>query len=175
MDIKIITKDNEEGLLLSNNPFAISGELVVKRNSDCWSYDIKRYSQAKMRWQTFPDENYSLKDVNNTGFALGAFDNNQSIGLAIFQDQRTKYLYLADLKVSKKYRRRGVAKLLLNKAKKLAEAQKYLGFWVIAQNNNLGACLFYLKYGFIIGGLDTKVYDHSSQAEKQNVHFYYDF
>lgn len=175
MDIRIITKDNEDGLLLTNNPFAISGELVVTRNSDCWSYDIKKYPQDKVRCQTFPDENYTLEEINNNGFAVGAFEKEKPIGLAVFQDQWTKYLYLADLKVNQDYRRKGVASLLLNATKNLAKSKKYQGIWAIAQNNNLGACRFYLKYGFIIGGLDTKIYDHSSQADKQNIHFYYDF
>ena len=38
----------------------------------------------------------------------------------------------------------------------------------------VGACLFYLKNGFVIGGLDTHVYVGTSQEEKSDILFYLD-
>lgn len=175
MNLRIIDKDDEQSLLLQNEAFAILGEINIKRNSGKWDYEIEKYDQKDVRKQTFPDENYKLEDINKNGFAIGAFDKGKIIGLAIFNDQWNKYLYLEDLKVSEKYRRKRVAHLLLKLAEKIAKEKKYKGFWTIGQNNNVAACMFYLKYGFEIGGLDTKVYDHTSQNGKQNIHFYYDF
>ena len=42
------------------------------------------------------------------------------------------------------------------------------------QNNNLGACKFYIKAGFRIGGLDTEVYKGTSQEGKADILFYLD-
>ncbi|MBR6607453.1 MAG: hypothetical protein IKK98_02130, partial [Oscillospiraceae bacterium] len=42
------------------------------------------------------------------------------------------------------------------------------------QDNNLAACRFYLKHGFVIGGLDTMVYNGTSQQGKSDVIFYLD-
>lgn len=38
----------------------------------------------------------------------------------------------------------------------------------------IGACLFYLKNGFVIGGLDTNVYKGTSQEGKKDILFYCD-
>ncbi|KRL32955.1 acetyltransferase [Liquorilactobacillus uvarum DSM 19971] len=175
MKLKIITKDYKQSLLLKNNAFDIWGELIVKRNKEKWNYEIKKYSKKEVRKQTFPDENYSLKSINENGFAIGAFEGEKTIGLAVFKNQWNKYLYLEDLKVSGEYRRKGVASSLLKFAEEIAKEKKYKGLWTIGQNNNATACEFYLKYGFEIGGLDTEVYNHTSQKGKQNIHFYYDF
>ena len=38
----------------------------------------------------------------------------------------------------------------------------------------LGACLFYLKNGFRIGGFDTEVYQGTRQEGKADIYFYLD-
>ena len=43
-----------------------------------------------------------------------------------------------------------------------------------AQDNNLSACLFYLKTGFRIGGLDTEGYNGTTQEGKADISFYRD-
>ena len=62
-----------------------------------------------------------------------------------------------------------------DKAKKIAAEKGYRGIYTQGQDNNLGACLFYTKYGFRIGGLDTEVYKGTSQDGKADIIFYYDF
>ncbi|KRM96473.1 acetyltransferase [Liquorilactobacillus aquaticus DSM 21051] len=175
MDVKIITKDDEQSLLLKNNAFDIWGEIIVKRDKKKWDYEVRKYDKKEIRKQTFPDENYNLEDINKNGFAIGVFDGEKTIGLAVFKNQWNKYLYLEDLKVSEEYRRKGVARSLLKFAEEIAKEKGYRGLWTIGQNNNVTACEFYLKSGFEIGGLDTEVYNHTSQKGKQNIHFYYDF
>ena len=63
---------------------------------------------------------------------------------------------------------------LLDRAKALAQELGYRGLYTQGQYNNLGACLFYLKNGFVIGGLDTYTYKGTSQENKVDVLFYYD-
>ena len=43
-----------------------------------------------------------------------------------------------------------------------------------ADINNLAACLFYIKTGFHIGGLDTNVYKGTKQEGKADIIFYCD-
>lgn len=43
---------------------------------------------------------------------------------------------------------------------------KYAGLYTVGQDNNLNACLFYLSFGFEIGGLDTKIYENTKQSGK---------
>ena len=85
-----------------------------------------------------------------------------------------RYLYLEDLKVDRTLRGKGIGALLIGEAKKTALALGYRGLYTIGQDNNLAACLFYLKTGFRIGGLDTEVYKGTSQEGKADILFYLD-
>lgn len=49
----------------------------------------------------------------------------------------------------------------------------YRGLYTQGQDNNLAACLFYIKNGFVIGGLDTEIYTGTSQEGKKDILFYY--
>ncbi|WP_333590063.1 GNAT family N-acetyltransferase [Ligilactobacillus acidipiscis] len=177
MDIKIepIVDNNRSALKLKNEPFQIIGDLNVVKLSNKWCYNINFYAASQSTSQIFPQENYQLSEINATGFALGAFTQTQPVGLAVFRKQLFKYLYLDDLKVNVAYRHQAIAQKLLLQACQLAKKAKYAGIFTICQNNNLNACLFYLSFGFRIGGLNTKVYDHTSQSGKADIYFYYDF
>lgn len=83
-------------------------------------------------------------------------------------------MYLSDLKVNKKYRGQHVGQKLIAKAKEIAREKGYAGLYTQGQDNNPGACLFYLKTGFYIGGMDTNVYCHTKQEGKADIIFYCD-
>ena len=83
-----------------------------------------------------------------------------------------KYLYLYDLKVNAEYRGHMVGRKLIEAGKKLAREEGYRGLYTIGQDNNLGACSFYIRCGFEIGGLDTRVYQGTSQEGKRDILFY---
>lgn len=48
------------------------------------------------------------------------------------------------------------------------------GLYTVGQDNNLSACLLYLKEGFVIGGFDDHVYLGTSQQGKANIIYYLD-
>lgn len=122
----------------------------------------------------FPDENYSYDDMVENSTFIGAYDNEKCIGLAIMQEGFFKYMYLYDLKVNSAYRKCGVAKALIEKAKTIAKEKGYTGIYTQGQDNNLGACLFYIKVGFYIGGFDSNVYKGTKQEGKADIIFYLD-
>lgn len=57
------------------------------------------------------------------------------------------------------------------KSKEIAVQNGYCGLYTQGQDNNPGACLFYLHSGFYIGGLDTNVYRHTKQEGKADILF----
>ena len=63
---------------------------------------------------------------------------------------------------------------LIEKAKEVAKENGYQGIHTVGQDNNLAACKFYIKSGFVIGGLDTKVYQGTKQEGKKDILFYLD-
>ncbi len=170
MTYQKITKKREKDLLLPNEPFDLLGKLLVTRSADQWAYATTLFEQTQT--MVFPDEAYSFETIDKKGFAVGAYDGETCVGLAIFEDNWNKYLYLMDLKVNKGYRKRGIASQLIAAGQEQAAQLNYRGLYTIAQDNNLGACLFYLREGFVIGGYNTMDYCHTSQQDKADVYFY---
>ena len=170
IEIKVIDEKSKQDILLPNQPFPLIGYLRPTYNKEGWSYTIQKNTQID--WQTFPDENYDYDDMKKDCYFIGAYHNQHCIGLAILQTGAFNHLYLYDLKVNQTYRKQGIASLLLEKCKELALKEHYRGIWTIGQDNNLIACLFYLKEGFEIGGLDTHCYKGTKQEGKSDIHFY---
>ncbi|WP_421040573.1 GNAT family N-acetyltransferase [Mammaliicoccus vitulinus] len=68
--------------------------------------------------------------------------------------------------------RKNIATLLLNTAIKISTEHDISGLYTIAQDNNLSANRFYLRYGFSIGGLNTKNYHFINQKGKYDIYYY---
>ncbi|OFI47039.1 hypothetical protein BG262_01530 [Floricoccus penangensis] len=173
--IKIIriNNENKESLQLPNEDFHIFGKLIPTFKDETWSYQEEIFEKS---WSMkFPDENYSLENIDNRGFALAAFDGEKCIGFAIFEDTWNKFMYLMDLKVNKEYRKQGIASLLLTSAVGEIKNRGYKGINTIGQDNNLAACRFYLNNGFKIGGIDNMNYKFTQQEGKTDIYFYLEF
>lgn len=170
IDYRKITKENTKDLQLPNEPFEIFGRMIVNRVGGKWLHETELFEKKSM--MTFPNEVYDFEEINKTGFAFGAYAGEECVGLAIYQQDWAKYMYLSDLKVKKEYRKRGIAGELISKGMEEAKQCGNAGVFTIGQDNNLAACKFYLKQRFVIGGLNTHGYNHTSQEGKSDIYFY---
>ena len=170
--IREIYEKNSRDINLPNEPFMVFGRMILTYANEKWDYATEEFAEKVP--MSFPDENYRYEEMAKNSVFLGAYDNDKCIGLAILQNALFKYMYLYDLKVNQAYRRSGVALSLIQKAGEIAKNKGYRGIYTQGQDNNLGACLFYLKSGFVIGGLDTKGYQGTPQEDKKDIHFYLD-
>ncbi|CAM4085411.1 streptothricin N-acetyltransferase SatA [Bacillus paranthracis] len=84
--------------------------------------------------------------------------HNQIIGFIVLKKNWNHYAYIEDITVDKKYRTLGVGKRLVNQAKQWAKEGNMPGIMLETQNNNVAACKFYKKCGFVIGGFDFLIY-----------------
>ncbi|WP_035619015.1 GNAT family N-acetyltransferase [Lacticigenium naphthae] len=170
MEYRQLSKRDEKTLNMKNEPFDLFGRLIIEREQNRWIHKEELF-QKKER-MTFPDEKMSIEEIEKKGFAIGAYQEDEIVGLAIFHDDWTKYAYLHDLKVKGSYRQQGIAGNLIEKGLWQAKKQGYAGLYTIAQDNNLGACRFYLKENFVVGGLNTHGYNHTAQEGKADIYFY---
>lgn len=171
IEIRRIDTQHKEDIRLPNEPFRMFGRIVPSYHDGQWDWALRRYAPEEITEMCFPDEDYDYEAMSDSVF-LGAYDGERCIGLAILQPGFFKYMYLYDLKVSAEYRGHHIGKLLIQKAKELAVQEGYCGLYTQGQDNNPGACLFYLHVGFSIGGLDTNVYRHTKQEGKADILFY---
>ena len=172
IEIRPIGEANKQDINLPNEPFSLFGRMIPSYTDRHWDYTVERFETVSE--MCFPDENYNYAEMVKDCSFLGAYDSGTCVGLAILQRPFFKYLYLYDLKVNRAYRGQGVGKLLIEAAKQAAAEGGYRGVYTVGQDNNLGACLFYIKNGFRIGGFDTEVYQGTRQEGKADIYFYLD-
>lgn len=172
--VRVIGPRRREDINLKNHPFPLFGRLLPSYRDGKWAYTEQLFPPGEVTEMTFPDEDYDYDAMSERSVFLGAYDGDACVGLAILQQGFFKYMYLYDLKVDPAYRGRGVGTLLIEKAKEPAVERGYRGLYTQGQDNNLAACRFYLKTGFVIGGLDTHVYQGTSQEGKKDILFYCD-
>lgn len=172
--VKIIDAQHKEDINIKNEPFPLWGRMVPAYDGENWSCSVREFPTEKLEEMCFPDENYDFDEMSRNSVFLGAYDGEECIGLAILQEGFFRYMYLYDLKVCASRRGQGAATALMERAKEVAAEQGYRGLYTIGQDNNLSACLFYLKAGFRIGGLDTEVYKGTKQEGKRDILFYLD-
>ena len=172
VSVREIDVEHSADIRLENEPFALEGQLCVSRSEKKWAYRVQRFDTPGE--MTFPNENYDFVAMEKEHIFLGAYEGETCVGLAVLRHSWNRYLYLLDLKVASRMRGRGVGRRLIEEAARIALACGYRGVSAIAQDNNLGACLFYLRCGFAIGGLDTRVYTGTGQEGKSDIIFYLD-
>ena len=175
LEIKIIDAKHKEDINIPNEPFSLFGRMVPSYIDEQWSYEIAYFEEDEISEMGFPEENYDFDAMQSNSVFIGAYEGEKCVGLAIMQDAWMKYMYLYDLKVSKDHRRNGVGTALIEKAKEIAASRGYRGIYTVGQDNNLAACMFYIKSGFLIGGFDNHVYTGTRQEGKTDIIFYLDF
>jgi len=173
-EIKIIDAEHGQDINIPNEPLSLFGRMIPSYIDERWQYRLELFKEEEVSEMCFPDENYNYRELSKNSIFIGAYDGNKCIGLAILQHAMMKYIYLYDLKVNQEYRGQKVGRRLIEKSKEIALKLGYRGIYTQGQDNNLGACLFYLKNGFVIGGLDTHVYRGTSQEGKKDILFYLD-
>lgn len=174
IEIKLIDEANKRDINLPNQPFLLWGRMAVSRQDGQWGHTVEKLPAKELREMCFPDEDYDFAAMSQDHTFIGAYDGGRCVGLAVMEEYFFSYMYLLDLKVDKACRGQGVGGLLLEKAKEVARGKNYRGIYTQGQDDNLSACLFYLKHGFHIGGLDTDVYKGTAQEGKADILFYLD-
>lgn len=167
---KRITKETAADLNIPNEPFELIGKMVPSLQNGQWHYDTTFFDETTT--MVFPDEDYDFEKMQEQFVAIGAYVDGKCAGIALLEHQMFKYFYLSDLKVNQDFRGLNIGSALIEASKKEAKALGYHGIYTIGQDNNLKACLFYLKNGMEIGGVNTHVYKGTNQSEKTNIYFY---
>lgn len=174
IEIRLIDEAHKGDIRLKNDSFPLYGRMVPNYDGKTWSYAIEKFPPEECSDMTFPDEPYDYEEMAERTFFIGAYEGGCCVGLAVLEKSFFKYLYLSDLKVAADCRNKGVGRMLIERCMEIAKEQKMQGVSLTVQDNNLSACLFYLKVGFRIGGLDTETYNGTSQEGKADIEMYRD-
>lgn len=163
--ISPLNDDLIEDIHKTNDSFNIYGRVVPSLQSGRWSYTEELYDET--RETRFPDDQLDWSHyINREDQALFlAYMNNTCIGQIRIITDWNRFCYIENIATKKDYRGSGVGKLLLHKAEEWAKQRKLIGMSLEAQDDNLGACRFYVKQGFILGGADTLKQSYNPNIE----------
>lgn len=170
--VRIIDREHKADINIKNESFILYGLMLPSYNNGKWAHTVINLPPENHTEMSFPDENYDYDKMSEDHIFIGAYDGEKCVGLAIMRQDFFRYMYLYDLKVNSSYRRQGIGAMLIDKCKEVASQHGYCGVYTQGQDNNLGACQFYLKCGFEIGGINTHVYKGTSQENKKDIFFY---
>ena len=140
---------------VANEPFPIVGKVLPSLSNGVWSYEEElyetpteiRFPDDKLDWSTYIDSSEKI--------VLLAFREDACVGQIRLVKDWNRFAYIENIAVKKNYRKSGVGHLLLEAAETWAKEQSLIGLSLEAQNDNLIACRFYAKEGFVLGGVDT--------------------
>lgn len=139
----------------ANEPFSIIGKVLPEFYNGIWSFEEELYdTPSEIR---FPDDklDWSAYVDSSEKIVLLAIHEDACIGQIRLVKDWNRFAYIENIAVKKNFRKSGVGHLLLEAAETWAKEQSLIGLSLEAQNDNLIACRFYAKEGFVLGGVDT--------------------
>ncbi len=124
----------------------------------------KNLSYKKI-WETNSEDINHLNEIIEQGNSFGAFENNELVGWAIC-DFRTwnNSLFIENILLHEEFRGQNIGKLFIKNINRKARELQCRMVELEVQNTNYPAIKFYQKAGFTISGLNTKLYNNSTET-----------
>lgn len=129
---------------------------------------FKRYRLKETYSHDSYDTLFQETWINPT--AYGVFDENEKVPIAVIELEREEWnnrLRITQLLVKEKYRRKGLGKLLIEKAKQTAEKEDYRIIVLETQSCNVPAIDFYRSQGFVFSGTNLHFYSNNDISENE--------
>ena len=83
-----------------------------------------------------------------------------------------KFAYVEELTVDTEFRGKGVGQALMTRGIEWAKGQGFPGLTLETQDNNVPACRFYEKCGFVLGGFDLYAYKKLDNPSEIALYWY---
>jgi ribosomal protein S18 acetylase RimI-like enzyme len=173
--IREIDKSDLNRITAIDDSFIVDSVLVPSIVDGKIVYAVNEVPQYSKRYSEGQAENADLSayTVSPDRIAYIAFAGERAVGRLLLRKNWNRYAYVEDLAVDVSCRVRGVGRMLMNRARHWAETGGMPGIMLETQNNNVGACRFYERCGFIIGGFDTHLYRGITEHKHEVALFWY--
>lgn len=134
--------------------------------SDSFEFNLREKKQHyKKIWETNEEDIAELNQVIEQGHSFGAFDEDQLVGWIICDYREwNNSLFIENLLVSEQFRGQNIGRLLIKNVNRKARELQCRIVELETQNTNFPAIKFYQKAGFLLTGINTKLYNDSSET-----------
>lgn len=142
----------------ANQPFEIIGKLKPAFAGGTWTCTEELFERSYEKAYPNDARDYGAY-INDPGKAVFlAYSGDECAGQIVLKRDWNSYALIEDICVAKPARGQGIGAGLLQKAIEWAQNSELKGLAAETQDNNLPACRFYAKHGFVIGGVNTMLY-----------------
>jgi streptothricin acetyltransferase len=152
--------------------FTIEARLVVHVDKNRIGYTIEPVEPRKKR--------YDVEEIDTASYMANpdravflAYADGQIAGQIILYKNWNQYAFIEDIGVNTKFRQRGIGSQLMAQGRTWAESRGLVGIVAETQDSNVGACMFYKSCGFVLGGLDTCLYQAFPKDKDEIALFWY--
>lgn len=158
--IRELMADDLDRPILIDDRFTVDSVLCLYTEDNSIRYSIKAVPAYEKRYPEEPDDPLDLDEyLDHPDQVVYVADIEGTIaGLVVVKRNWNQYAYVDDIKVDNAYRRLGIGRMLMDEVQQWARRKGLAGIMLETQNNNVGACGFYERYGFVIGGFDLHLY-----------------
>lgn len=113
----------------------------------------------------------AIADADQAGFV--ALLDDTAVGVVVVGHDWTGMALVDCFAVAPSQRRAGVGTVLIDRAKAWARARGLPGLRLETQSNNVAACRFYARHGFVLKGFDADVYRADMPGTREMALYWY--
>lgn len=139
-------------------PMDVFGRVVPAFDGKEWRVtEIQNESVASV---TYPNEAFDPSEYidNPRQAAFLVLENEACVGSVRVCKRWNGGGFIDDIAIDRAHRGHGLGMRLMNEAVRWCGENGLYGVSLETQDWNVAACRFYMKYGFTLGGIDTRVY-----------------
>jgi ribosomal protein S18 acetylase RimI-like enzyme len=172
MDIKPLTADTLDDLYRCDASFLVEAELHLHAESGQIRTTLHPVTPYVKSYPPDELDPVSYADSpDKAGFL--AYVDGESAGQILLREYWNGYAYVDDIRVDARYRRGGVGRALMAAGIAWAKARGLPGIMLETQNNNVAACAFYERCGFVLAGFDNYLYRGIDRATREVALYWY--
>jgi ribosomal protein S18 acetylase RimI-like enzyme len=154
-----------------NRNSIVNSKLVLQVENNQLTYSIVQVEPYE-KILSVDTEDYTTFVDNPQKVIFFANINGKPVGQIKMVPWWNKFAYLEELTVDTEFRGKGVGRALLTRAIEWAKQQNFPGITLETQDNNVPACRFYEKCGFVLAGFDLYAYRNFSNASEIALYWY---
>ncbi|MFC1901057.1 GNAT family N-acetyltransferase [Chloroflexota bacterium] len=171
--IVVLDQTNIADINKMDNSFEVNSRIIPSIKDGQFSYTLEDVPNVYTK--SYPDDevDYNTYIGNPEKVALLAYINAKAVGQITLVKWWNKFACVEDIRVEGNYRKMGVGTKLMDAAVSWVQGTKMPGIMLETQDTNVPACLFYQKYGFVLGGADKMLYRGTGNSSETALFWYF--
>ncbi|MEC3874833.1 GNAT family N-acetyltransferase [Chryseobacterium salviniae] len=131
-----------------------------------FEFSVREKKQHYTKIRNFSDEDFErLNSIINKGYSFGAFHDDELIAWAVCDFRKWNNSFcIKDILVHESFRGQNIGRMLIKAINREARDLQCRMVEAETQNTNYHAIKFFQKAGFIITGINTKLYNDSVET-----------